>query len=113
MSWTAICALTDIVPDTGVAALIEGRQVAIFRVGDELFALDNFDLMGGANVLSRGIIGSFNGELCVASPLYKHHYVLASGRCLEDDSITLQSYDVRVHNGMVELNAATLQQQAA
>ena len=33
--WTPVCALDRIVPDTGVAALLNGRQVAVFRVGAE------------------------------------------------------------------------------
>ena len=33
-NWVAICPLTDIVPDTGVCALLQGRHVAVFRVGD-------------------------------------------------------------------------------
>ena len=33
-SWTPVCDLNDIVPDTGVCALINGAQVAIFHVAD-------------------------------------------------------------------------------
>jgi nitrite reductase (NADH) small subunit len=39
--WTAVCELEDIVPDTGVCALIDGEQVAVFRVGDALHAIGN------------------------------------------------------------------------
>ncbi|HET6787926.1 MAG TPA: nitrite reductase (NAD(P)H) small subunit, partial [Aquabacterium sp.] len=40
--WTEVCATDDILPDTGVCALVAGRHVAIFRVGHELFlAIDN------------------------------------------------------------------------
>jgi nitrite reductase (NADH) small subunit len=30
--WRAVCALEDIVPNTGVCALVDGEQVAIVRV---------------------------------------------------------------------------------
>ena len=43
--------LDDILPDTGVCALIDGEQIAMFRVGDAVFALDNYDPNSGANVL--------------------------------------------------------------
>ncbi|ORT93031.1 nitrite reductase small subunit, partial [Frankia casuarinae] len=34
MIWTDICALDDLTPDRGVAALVNGAQVAIFRLSD-------------------------------------------------------------------------------
>ena len=83
-AWRSVCAFDDVLEDSGVAALIDGRQVAIFRVGDAIYALDNFDPHSGANVLSRGIVGDINGEPVVASPVYKHHFSLATGRCIED-----------------------------
>jgi len=96
-----ICALEDILPNAGACVLVEGRQIAIFRVDDDLFALDNFDPASAANVLSRGIVGELQGERVVASPLYKHHYCLASGRCLEDASQLVNVYPVRVMDGRV------------
>ena len=47
-----ICDLEDILPDTGVCALVAGEQVAIFRVEDQLYAVGNRDPFSGANVLS-------------------------------------------------------------
>ena len=80
--WVEVCKLGDIVPDTGVCALVDGRQVAVFRLsGDSVHAIDNYDPFSQANVLSRGIVGDLKGELVVASPVYKQHFSLASGRC--------------------------------
>ncbi|MGH8302432.1 MAG: nitrite reductase small subunit NirD, partial [Steroidobacteraceae bacterium] len=79
-AWTAICAVEDILPESGVCALVGGRQIAVFRCGDGLYALDNVDPASGASVLSRGIVGDVKGESVVASPLYKHHYSLRTGR---------------------------------
>ena len=84
--WTRVCEIGEIPPGGGACALIEGRQIALFRLADGVYALDNFDPAGGANVLSRGILGDLHGERVIASPLYKHHYSLATGRCLEDAS---------------------------
>ena len=33
LAWLDVCALDDILPDTGVAALVDGRQIALVRVG--------------------------------------------------------------------------------
>ena len=87
-----LCELDDILPGTGVCALVDGRQLAVFRVRDGVFAIDNLDPMSGANVLSRGLTGDLNGELVVASPIYKHHYCLKTGRCLEDATVGVQAY---------------------
>jgi len=92
-----VCQLEDIVPNCGVCALVDGRQVAIFRLDDErLFAIGNRDPFSGANVLSRGIVGDLNGELVVASPVYKQHFSLLTGRCIEDASVSVPVYETRV-----------------
>ncbi len=95
-AWKFICGLEEIIPDSGVCALIDDRQIAIFRVGEEIFAVDNYDPASGANVISRGIVGDVQGELVVASPVYKQHYSLMTGRCLEDPDIYLNAYPARI-----------------
>jgi len=100
-AWTAICALEDILPDSGVCALVAGRQIAVFRTRDGLYALDNIDPASGASVLSRGIVGDVKGESVVASPLYKQHYSLRTGRCLEDPGASVNVYPVRAMDGRV------------
>src|SRR5258706_11868387 len=97
-----ICKLADIVPNTGVCALVGGEQVAIFRLdNDAVHAVGNLDPFSRANVISRGIVGDLKGELVVASPIYKQHFSLASGRCLEDVSVRIPVYAARVEDGFV------------
>jgi len=85
-SWTSVCELADIVPDTGVCALVNGEQVAVFHVaegGGSVFAIGNFDPGSQAAVLSRGLIGSLGERVVVASPIYKHHFDLRTGEWLQ------------------------------
>ena len=97
-----VCRLEDIVPNCGVCALVEGEQVAVFRLDDDrIFALGNRDPFSGANVLSRGIVGDLKGELVVASPLYKQHFSLVSGRCIEDETVSLPVYRASVRGADV------------
>src|SRR5215831_3561291 len=96
-----VCRLDDIVPDTGVAALVGGEQVAVFRIDQKIYAIGNRDPFSGANVLSRGIVGDVNGEVVVASPVYKQHFSLLSGRCIEDASVSVPVYRVLVAGGDV------------
>jgi nitrite reductase (NADH) small subunit len=97
-----ICALEDIVPNAGVAALLDGEQVAIFRLDDDsVYVIGNHDPFSGANVLSRGIVGDVKGELVVASPVFKQHFSLLSGRCLEDASVSVPVYRALVEKADV------------
>lgn len=102
--WNPVCTLDDIVPDTGICALVNERQVAVFRVaGPEprLFAIDNYDPNAHAGVLSRGLVGNLGERIVVASPIYKHHFDLASGECLEAPHNSVKAYPVRVQGGRV------------
>lgn len=102
LQWTAVCAADDILPNTGVCALVQGRHVAIFRIGnDEFHAIDNIDPQSGASVLSRGLIGSLGDRVVVASPLYKNHFDLRTGECLEAPQNSVRSHAVRVDDGRV------------
>ena len=75
--------------------------------------IDNYDPIGGANVLSRGMVGDINGELVVASPLYKQHFSLLSGRCLEDDSVQVSVYQARLEGDAVIVMLQTIVQDRA
>jgi len=99
-----VCCLDDIVPDTGVAALVGEQQIAVFRIDQKIYAIGNRDPFSGANVLSRGIVGDMNGELVVASPVYKQHFSLLTGRCMEDETVSVPVYraSVRGENILIE-----------
>ena len=100
-----VCRFDDIVPDTGVCALVGGEQVAIFRVEDSVYAVGNRDPFSGANVLSRGIVGDLKGVLVVASPVYKQHFSLTSGQCLEDPTVSISVFRVRLDGDVVWIDA--------
>jgi NAD(P)H-dependent nitrite reductase large subunit/NAD(P)H-dependent nitrite reductase small subunit len=100
--WQSVCAVEEICVDTGVCALVDGRQIAIFRTAESgLHALDNHDPASRMNVLARGIVGDLDGVPVVASPLYKQHYSLVTGACMEDPSVKVAVYPVRVMSGQV------------
>jgi len=109
-AWHAICALEDIAPESGAAALVDGKEVAVFRVRDAVFAIGNCDPASNANVLSRGIVGDIGGEIVVASPIYKHHFSLITGRCLEEPRFAVPAYMAEVRNGQIWVRAKPLLQ---
>ncbi len=103
--WVSVCSASELTPDSGLCALIKQQQVAIFhcRRLDEVFAIGNYDPIGRANVLSRGIIGSLGDAVVVASPLYKEHYDLRTGQCLESPEHRVPVYPVRIVNGQIQV----------
>ncbi len=105
--WHSICSLSDIIPATGVCALVGTEQVAIFRPRDDeqVFAVSNIDPFFSASVLSRGLIAEHQGELWVASPLKKQRFRLRDGHCMEDESRSIAHYDVRVKEGVIQIKA--------
>ncbi|MDJ0688624.1 MAG: nitrite reductase small subunit NirD [Xenococcaceae cyanobacterium MO_188.B32] len=103
--WVTVCKLSDIKPNTGVCALLNDEQVAIFRVGesDRLYALSNYDPFSKAYVLSRGLVGDRQGIIKVAAPIYKQNINLETGEYLDEPSIKIPTYSVRVVDGEVQL----------
>jgi nitrite reductase (NADH) small subunit len=115
--WETACRLDQLQPGRGVAALLEGRQVALFRLprsaqsaavgepdgADVVHAIDNLDPCSGAAVLSRGIVGDRQGEPVVASPVYKQAFSLRTGRCLDEPGQEVEVFRVRVVDGWIQI----------
>ncbi|BAU11180.1 nitrite reductase (NAD(P)H), small subunit, putative [Leptolyngbya sp. NIES-3755] len=103
-TWITVCTLEDILPNTGVCALVNGEQVAIFRVGqNQLYAIDNYDPFSKAFVLSRGIVGDRNGIPKVASPIYKQNFNLKTGECLDDPATQVRTFAVQLIDNQVQI----------
>ncbi len=108
-NWQPLCSTADLVANSGVVALLEGQQVALFYLPEseqQVFAIGNCDPKSGANVIGRGIVGHLQGELVIASPLYKQHYRLRDGSCLEYPELNLPVWPVRLNGAVVEIALA-------
>ncbi len=105
-NWIDICPLDDLQPDSGVCALVEDKQVAIFYMPKDnaVFAVNNYDPFGKVHVLSRGLLGDIKGEPMIASPLYKQHFSLLTGQCFEDESVCIPVYAVRIEDKRVSVS---------
>ncbi|WP_437952746.1 nitrite reductase small subunit NirD [Sorangium sp. So ce296] len=103
--WVEVCGVEDIIPNTGVCALVGKRQVAVVRVGEgeEIYAISNFDPFSKAFVLSRGIVGDKGGVPKIASPIYKQNFDLRTGQCLDDPTVRVPVYPTRIRGGRVEV----------
>ncbi|MBS4728212.1 nitrite reductase small subunit NirD [Mycobacterium sp. SM1] len=97
-TWIVACAYEHLIPNRGVGVLLDdGSQAALFRLDDgSLHALGNIDPFSGAAVISRGIVGDRGGQVMVQSPIGKQAFAFADGRCLDDPTVTVPVYPVRV-----------------
>ena len=101
--WTIVARADSVQPDRGIAALIDGEPVAIFRLAgaggeDEWYAVSHIDPIANAPVMARGLVGcQGDGDIpTVASPLHKRRYDLRTGQCLDDDTPSLATFELRV-----------------
>jgi nitrite reductase (NADH) small subunit len=102
--WHRVCAVADLEPAWGEAALIAGIQVALFHtMSGEVFAVAQEDPATGANVMARGITGSRGDRATVASPLHKEVYDLATGECLGSPELRLATFGTRIVGGYIEV----------
>ncbi|QXH92383.1 nitrite reductase small subunit NirD [Pseudomonas ogarae] len=107
LQWRALCSRDDLVPNSGVVAWHDGSQVALLYLPEHqdkpLYAIDNRDPKSGANVIGRGLLGSIKGDLVIASPMYKQHFRLEDGHCLEYPEQSLRVWAVRLNGDVVEI----------
>jgi nitrite reductase (NADH) small subunit len=107
LPWQLVCRWDDLQPERGVAALLGSVQVAVFRGFDgAVYAIGNQDPSTGAFVLSRGIVGSRGDAATVASPLHKQVFDLSTGACLDDSTLAVPVFPVRIRDGLVEIALA-------
>jgi nitrite reductase (NADH) small subunit len=104
-----VCPLGDIGVDRGVAALVGGHQIALFRTSGigaedpEIWAIANRDPFSDANVLARGIVGSAGDRVYVASPMYKQRFDLRTGECLDAAGVSVDVWPARAADGWVQV----------
>lgn len=108
--WVDLCALDDVVPGTGAAALVFGEQIAVVRPrsGTAVYAISNFDPFSKAFVIARGIVGDKRGVPKIASPIFKQNFNLETGECLDDPKVRLPTYAVRTVAGRIQIDVSTL-----
>ena len=97
-----MCRFAELEVRRGVAALVHGQAVAIFRTDDDrVYAVGNHDPYARTSVLARGIVFVRDDVPCVAPVAHGHAFDLRTGRCLQDDQVSVPAYDVKVVEGVV------------
>lgn len=99
-----VCRLDDLEVDRGAAALVHGQAVALFRLHDDsVVALGNHDPFSRASVLARGIVGQRGDVRFVGSTHHRHAFDLDTGVCLDDPSVSVPCFGVRISDGTVHV----------
>jgi NAD(P)H-dependent nitrite reductase small subunit len=88
--------LDDIADPGARVAYAGGREVALFRVGGRVYALDNACLHVGGP-LAEGIVE----DGCVTCPWHEWRYRLEDGARLGPGGLAVTAYAVRVVDGEV------------
>ena len=99
--WSAICALDEVPLNAGLGARLGNQRIALFRFGDDLYALEDIEPGTRASVLSRGLLGDVQGEPVVISPLYKQRFRLRDGQCLDNPALQLRCWPVKLEQGTI------------
>lgn len=101
--WFKAARATDFPQDGGACVKYKGLQIAVFNFSrrNEWYACQNLCPHKMQMVLSRGMIGSFEGEPKVACPFHKKSFSLQNGKCLNAEEETLSVFPVKVEDGFV------------
>lgn len=73
-------------------------QLAIFRRGEDVYALDNVCPHAGAS-LAQG----YTDEKSVACPWHCWEFEIATGKCLTVEDCDVETFRVRIVDGMVQV----------
>lgn len=111
-AWNAVCQLDAIPPQAGIGARVGTQPIALFRLDDRVFALDDHEPGTDASVLSRGLLGDSDGEPLVISPLYKQRFQLSNGQSLDNPALFQRCWPVKVVQGQVWVAANPMMQTA-
>ncbi len=102
-SWHLVCYTDDVPANGGVCVKHGNDQIALFHFTrrNEWYATQNECPHRQQMALSRGMIGSQNGEPKVACPFHKKTFSLQTGECLSGDECAIKTYPVKIENGKV------------
>jgi len=102
-TWFRAARVTDFPADGGACVRYGNLQIAVFNFArrNEWYACQNQCPHKMQMVLSRGLIGSQDGEPKVACPFHKRAFSLKSGQCLNADEDCLTVFPVKVEDGFV------------
>ncbi len=104
-TWFKAARVQDFPENGGACVKYKDLQIAVFNFSrrNEWYACQNMCPHKMQMVLSRGLIGSHQGEPKIACPFHKKTFSLKTGECLNAEECTINVYPVRIENGFVHI----------
>jgi len=96
----------DAFPANGGACVkYKEMQIAVFNFSrrNEWFACQNLCPHKMQMVLSRGMVGSFEGEPKVACPFHKKTFSLKTGECLNAAECSIAVFPIKIEDDFVHI----------
>ena len=93
-----VCRLSDLPPHRGYLVEVAGEAIALFRVGDEVYAIENTCPHRGGPLA----FGDLRG-VTVHCPLHAWAFDVRTGRCDEFPEASLRTFPVHVDGEEVQL----------
>ena len=104
ITWFPACRTQDVPANGGVCVKYNDEQIALFNFTrrGEWYASQNMCPHRMQMALSRGMIGSQEGEPKVACPFHKKSFSLIDGHCMNgEEEYKIKTYEVRVEDDIV------------
>jgi nitrite reductase (NADH) small subunit len=89
--------IRDFASGQGTMVTVHGRHVALFRLGDEFFALDNFCLHRGGPICE----GFVDHRHVVTCPWHGWSYELRTGTMVQDPRVGLSKHEIRIDGDQI------------
>jgi NAD(P)H-dependent nitrite reductase small subunit len=99
-SFIKVATVADIPKDSGKAVEAAGRQIALFNAGGKFFAIDNTCKHRGGPLGEGDLDGT-----TVACPWHGWEYDITTGANLDDPSVKLGCYPVKVEGDDILIEA--------
>lgn len=103
--WFKAARVEDFPENGGACIKYKDLQIAVFNFSrrNEWYACQNLCPHKMQMILSRGMIGSLNGEPKVACPFHKKTFSLKTGECLNAEECSISVFPVRINDGYVHI----------
>jgi nitrite reductase (NADH) small subunit len=106
--WFKAARAADFPANGGACVKYGDLQIAVFNFArrNEWYACQNMCPHKMQMALSRGMIGSHEGEPKVACPFHKKTFSLRNGECLNAEEKNITVYPVKIEDGFVYIGFA-------
>ena len=96
--FVAVGQIGDFISGKGKMVTVNGRHVALFRLGNEFFALDNMCLHRGGP-LCDGVIA----DGVVTCPWHFWSYEIRTGTMVQDPRVGVSKHEIRIEGEVISV----------